>query len=87
VPTLCLRWPENMYTVDMMRGFALVDSSSMKRQHTRLMDRVAAIFQRSIPESTYYDQCRRWKQASEQQRRAFTDAGRTQAGLWSRFPR
>ncbi len=87
VPASCVRWPDNMYTVDMKSGFALIDSPTMKKQHARLTDRIAAVFQRHIPERTYYDQRRRWKQATEQQRQVFADAGHTQAGLWSSFPK
>ncbi len=75
VPESCVRWPDNMYTVDMKKGFALIDSPTMKKEHMRLIDRVATVFQRPIPETTYYDQRRRWKHTTEQQRQVFTDAG------------
>src|SRR6266571_537938 len=72
VPASCVCWPDNMYTVDMKRGFALVDSPVMRKHHVRITDHVAAIFQQPIPETTYYDQHRHWKQATEQQRQAFS---------------
>ena len=87
VPSSCSRWPEHMYAVDMKDGFALVDSLVMKKKHKKLMDRVAAVFQRPIPETTYYDQRRRWQRASEKQRQNFATAGHMQAGLWCNFPK
>ena len=87
VPASCVHWPDNMYTVDMKQGFALVDSPVMRKHHARITDRVAAVFRRSIPETTYYDQRRHWKRATEQQRQAFSDAGHTPNGLWSNFPK
>jgi len=87
IPSSCIRWPDDMYTMDMKEGFTLIDSAEMKKQHKRLMDRVAAVFERSIPETTYYDQRRRWKQATEEQRQRLVDAGHTRAGLWANFPK
>jgi hypothetical protein len=87
VPSSCSRWSEHMYAIDMKDGFALVDSPTMKEHYKKLIDRVAAVFQRPVPETMFYDQRRRWQHTSEKHRRSFVNAGHTQAGLWCNFPK
>jgi hypothetical protein len=76
-----------MYAINMKDGFALVDSPTMKEHYKKLIDRVAAVFQRPVPETTFYDQRRRWQHTSEKHRQSFVNAGHTQAGLWCNFPK
>ena len=48
VPLSCSRWPEQMYVINMKKGFTLVDSQAMKKCYTMLVDHVAAVFQSSV---------------------------------------
>ncbi len=87
VPTSCIRWPDGMYVKDMAAGFQLINSSTMKKRYPRLSDRTQAVFRRLIPDSTYFDHRRHWKNASEMERIEYVREGRTDAGLWSEFPK
>ena len=87
VPSTCTRWPDGMFVEDMVAGFQLVNSKQMKKKYPRLSDRTYAVFKRCIPDSTYFDHQRYWKNASEAKRTEYINAGHTDAGLWSAFPK
>lgn len=87
VPSSCIRWPDGMFVEDMAAGFQSINSKPMKERYPRLSDRTYAVFKRRIPDSTYFDHQHNWKKASEANRTEYVDAGRTDAGLWSEFPK
>ena len=87
MPSSCIRWPDGMFVEDMAAGFQSINSKLMKTRYPRLSDRTYAVFKRRIPDSTYFDHRRHWKKASEVNRTKYLDAGRTDAGLWSEFPK
>lgn len=85
IPGSSLKWPANMYVVDMVHGF--------RKMHELLKDgggtyqqRFLKVFEQNPPtSSTYHDQVKRWKDAPPKLRKAFLDAGHTSVGHWSRF--
>ena len=79
------QWPASMYVVDMVNGFKKMDQ--LRRDGGKNFEtRFEITFNRKAPRSsTYYDQVRRWKNASEEIRQAALSAGRTEKGQWARF--
>lgn len=84
--TLIASWPHGMYTVDMVDGFLKMDNPMLISRFPSQSDRFEDVFGCKYKQSTYGDQKRRWKRATEQQRQAALGAGRsTTLGLWSTF--
>ncbi|KIM35586.1 hypothetical protein M413DRAFT_20720 [Hebeloma cylindrosporum] len=85
LPGSSLKWPANMYAVDMVHGFRKMDEL-LKNGGGTYQQRFMHVFGQSPPgTSTYHDQLKRWKDATPSLREAFIKAGRTSAGQWSRF--
>ncbi|KAJ7069022.1 hypothetical protein B0H15DRAFT_807275 [Mycena belliarum] len=79
------RWPASEYVIDMVEGFKQMASQELS--HMPVGRRFRKIYGnlRVYKQQTYSDQVRRWMSATEDQRKAARDAGRTKEGLWSTF--
>jgi len=80
-----LIWPHGMYTIDMRDGFLVMDSNDLN--HLSEEKRFGLVFKCVYKRTTYGDQRRRWRRATEAQRQRALGAGRTPEGLWSVFSR
>lgn len=71
-------WPAGMYTVDMVQGIHLMQSTQYKRDYPRQEDRFEAIFKYPFKKSTYNDVRRRWEMGSPAELQHFINHGHTQ---------
>ncbi|KAJ7605848.1 hypothetical protein DFH06DRAFT_1310061 [Mycena polygramma] len=78
-----LRWPEGMYTCDVVQGLLAMDSKDLAGLNRE--SRFVQVFARPYKSATYDDNARLWKKASEGLRRQSLAASRTKLGLWSTF--
>ncbi|KAJ7908433.1 hypothetical protein B0H13DRAFT_2497087 [Mycena leptocephala] len=86
IPTSAIRpakWPEGMFTVDVVNGFLQMASEDLAKMNREA--RFVHVFKKPYKSATYDDNFRRWKNASEDLRRQSLAAGRTEKGLWSAF--
>jgi hypothetical protein len=72
-----------MYAVDVVDGLMKMDDSTLISRFPQQSHRFRHVFGCDFKASTYGDQKRRWKRATEEQRQAVLDGGRTPLGLWS----
>jgi hypothetical protein len=77
------KWPEGMFTVDVVNGFLQMASEDLAKMNWEA--RFVHVFKKPYKSATYDDNFRRWKNASEDLRRQSLAAGRTEKGLWSTF--
>ena len=85
VPESKKKWPDGMYTVDMAKAFLEVDSASFKKLRVKLPERLRCVFGKDVALTTWHDQRRLWRNATECQRDEGVRAGRGAAGLWAAF--
>lgn len=78
-----LLWPAGVHAVDMAKGFIRMDSPALKG--VPMPARFDLVFGAPYRSSTYHDQRKRWRLATEDQRQAVLNAGHTPLGLWSTF--
>jgi hypothetical protein len=83
--TLPVRWPHNLYAIDVYKGFRSMDA--LEETGLSLEERFVRVFRTRFIKSTYHDARRRWILASQGQRNAALSAGHSALGLWSRFAR
>jgi hypothetical protein len=77
-------WPTEFYAVDIVEGFEFI--SEMAALGSLIEDAFGIQFE-GIPyvKTTYNDHFRRWTHASQSAKDKALAAGRTSAGLWSKF--
>ncbi|KAJ7020877.1 hypothetical protein C8F04DRAFT_1196079 [Mycena alexandri] len=72
-------WPYGLYTVDVVVGFLRIDEFKGKGS---LKARFQQAFGVAFKSSTYHENQKRWRSASEDLRHEMLQAKRTTAGLW-----
>jgi hypothetical protein len=76
-------WPADFYVVDIVHGFNQCDRARQARQS--VSGAFTATFGIPFRRTTYYENRKRWKEASQTVRDKSTAAGRTTQGTWAKF--
>ena len=69
-----------MYTIDVVNGLMKMDDPTLLKQFPQQAHRFEHVFGCDFKASTFGDQKRRWKRATEEQRQAALNGGRTPTG-------
>ncbi|KAJ7703758.1 hypothetical protein B0H16DRAFT_1829511 [Mycena metata] len=78
------KWPDGMYTVDVIAGFLRMDSEELAHMKNRAA-KFFHIFDRIYKSSTYDNNLKQWKAVSSVLQQRSLDAGWTKDGLWAVF--
>ena len=76
-------WPMGWYTIDVLEGFAQMDSVAGMKKTPSIEEHFEAVFQTSWRKSTYYDARRRLKKLRQCDIDISVAASQSKAGLWS----
>ncbi|PPR02946.1 hypothetical protein CVT24_012158 [Panaeolus cyanescens] len=82
---LSASWPGNMYAVDMMNAFKLMDELLLSKQGS-FSTRFEAVFGQLAPsKSTYHDQYKYWRDGPDDLKAKVVAAGKTVQGSWTLY--
>ncbi|KAF8885198.1 hypothetical protein BD779DRAFT_1673833 [Infundibulicybe gibba] len=76
-------WPVDFYVVDIVLGFAKCEAA--RRSRSNVGQTFTSLFGVPFRRSTFYENRKRWEDASQASRDKSLKAGRTDKGLWSAF--